>query len=1196
MGDNGQVSGETAASKMRKTVRRFNELEEKTHINCSIRYSGFHPPPASRRLMGDLAYLEVTTPGYPDEPVLCITAIPTGFYVNRSSSVSGQMKFDPSPANEPCFAHALLDCLLQASESFRTAWADALVASKERAELTASTNNGGVSALQRVAVRGDFGGFQSPSAVAASQGIDALVSRPSWLVSLPRLVDENGSDWAHNGLHEYDPARTEDDISNYFGLDIRGGALRDWNEELQSAREMPTSILHERLERARLIHKVMHDFGEASVLGVMAIVDGHVQPMNPNEPMRNHVYLHNNIFFSRAIDLGADSFRVAKGDRAARKSASREAQSVGMIHRLDVEGLHTLATVLVDYLGTRFVCQSIVPGILHGDRTHTLLCGAVEATSPLAWDEEMHKLMEETLGRVMMIASRPVPTNPLTDERVAEIERLRTTAFGIESRTTKENVNDSPVTQVCGPLEVKGILGSDKRKYLLDLARLSPRDANWVSESQGGTGRWEAVGRTGLGKSIVPEQVDDDEWTMAVLRPELVSRLTQSKMTKYLESKKEEGASSNDKNSEDTSTETAADIKGDETEKSTSDSATEKPSERATKNKLTAEDKEYMKSMRLNVNVFLPDIRSIDGLVDEEAMLILEKDMEKAREVALYLWDEVLPRLTEEIKEASGNLPSDGAHLTELLHQRGINCRYLGRLATLAAAEEQFDRTALDDVQNNRSSMLTRKVMPYCWLEMLECEMVARAAKHVLNSYLSEKGGIAASQPMQTIASFLSALVSTAEETAADTEMRLQKQNKSSTASLPDEEDINALSMVGTGGSRDGLGASIRVRNDVWGDIEREIGRRFRYKLALFNNGSDRATYIPLLRRVCQRTGVRLVAKNYAVGEKCLCSGGSISEGGLTYSYPISPLDIVDVVPLVKHAASHGGQGFVPSSKGPGVILPSLHVLLPDAKALLDAAHIHYSQRALPQALDFAQEASALYQRVVESPIHASIFQCLDFLCAVLFEANQHELAAANASRALALAVQLGGFDSHEAVSAHTTLSHILIALGNVGDGTKHLRAALYLMEVLAGPRHAELPSTFHKLGQTYHRNGEIFGALQCYQEAGARQCCDRILEGAILRNSAVILVMLQQLKTAVDMEKRAYRIFTLVLGEEHDTTKLSRQTLERLTKLAVEQSTKQAVADKQRKEEEAANAMASAIAEAEEETKKKKKKNKKKK
>jgi protein TIF31 len=35
---------------------------------------------------------------------------------------------------------------------------------------------------------------------------------------------------------------------------------------------------------------------------------------------------------------------------------------------------------------------------------------------------------------------------------------------------------------LAGALEVKGILGSDKRKYILDLMRLSPRDLNYQGD------------------------------------------------------------------------------------------------------------------------------------------------------------------------------------------------------------------------------------------------------------------------------------------------------------------------------------------------------------------------------------------------------------------------------------------------------------------------------------------------------------------------------------------------------------------------------------------------------------------------------------------------------------------------------------------------------------------------------------------
>jgi hypothetical protein len=228
------------------TESRLNELDAICRVKCTIRYSGFHPPPQSRRLMGDLCYLEVTPPGFPGEPIFSITAVPTGFYVNRSTFENGSCKFDPAPASDPCFSHELLDCMLRASESFRKAWEEAMAAAKERAELNASfTKDNPLFSLHRVAVRG-----QHSSTATVSHDMDSVVFRPSWLVPMPRNIQEDSA-WNHNSLHEYNPAGTEDDISNTFGLDVRAGPPRDWNEELQGAREMPSSSQLERIERAR---------------------------------------------------------------------------------------------------------------------------------------------------------------------------------------------------------------------------------------------------------------------------------------------------------------------------------------------------------------------------------------------------------------------------------------------------------------------------------------------------------------------------------------------------------------------------------------------------------------------------------------------------------------------------------------------------------------------------------------------------------------------------------------------------------------------------------------------------------------------------------------------------------------------------------------------------------------------------------
>ena len=65
------------------------------------------------------------------------------------------------------------------------------------------------------------------------------------------MVGPRQSTWHHGKMHQWNPSRAEEELTSTFGMEVRGGGLRDWNEELQSAREMPVETLVERIERAR---------------------------------------------------------------------------------------------------------------------------------------------------------------------------------------------------------------------------------------------------------------------------------------------------------------------------------------------------------------------------------------------------------------------------------------------------------------------------------------------------------------------------------------------------------------------------------------------------------------------------------------------------------------------------------------------------------------------------------------------------------------------------------------------------------------------------------------------------------------------------------------------------------------------------------------------------------------------------------
>jgi protein TIF31 len=55
---------------------------------------------------------------------------------------------------------------------------------------------------------------------------------------------------------------------------------------------------------------------------------------------------------------------VFEGNDATRKSAGQDVNSQKMINALGVEGLHTGLSTVVDYRGDRWMCQSVIPGVL----------------------------------------------------------------------------------------------------------------------------------------------------------------------------------------------------------------------------------------------------------------------------------------------------------------------------------------------------------------------------------------------------------------------------------------------------------------------------------------------------------------------------------------------------------------------------------------------------------------------------------------------------------------------------------------------------------------------------------------------------------------------------------------------------------------------------------------------------------------
>ena len=195
-------------------------------------------------MRGDLFYLTVRTLENPSAEH-CITACVNGFYRNDSSE---RVSFNPSPSQRtnPCYSYTLAGCLNQLSPLF---------------------GKNLQTYLESILKTDSY--FISPIAHQVNHWL-APVEKPIKVSNLDSLSQT---------------------ICPLFGYDPR--TMRDWNEEFQVVQNFPIDSYFQRVQKDRAHHKVYQDFVDASVQGAQAIIEGKLTSLNPNEPVKQHVYVYN---------------------------------------------------------------------------------------------------------------------------------------------------------------------------------------------------------------------------------------------------------------------------------------------------------------------------------------------------------------------------------------------------------------------------------------------------------------------------------------------------------------------------------------------------------------------------------------------------------------------------------------------------------------------------------------------------------------------------------------------------------------------------------------------------------------------------------------------------------------------------------------------------------------------------------------
>ncbi|KAK9520814.1 hypothetical protein VZT92_020674 [Zoarces viviparus] len=1045
--------------------------------------SGWNPPPGNRKMHGDLMYLCMVTV---EERHVSVTASTRGFYLNQSTTYT----FNPKPANPSFLSHSLVELLSQISPAFKKNFS---VLQKKRVQ------------------RHPFERIATPFQVY------------SW--TAPQ-VD-----------HAMDCVRAEDAYTSRLGYEEHiPGQTRDWNEELQTTRELPRKNLPERLLRERAIFKVHSDFAAAATRGAMAVIDGNVMAINPGEETRMQMFIWNNIFFSLGFDV-RDHYRELGGDAAAHVAPTNDLNGVRAYGAVDVEGLYTLGTVVVDYRGYRVTAQSIIPGILEREQEQSVIYGSIDFGKTVVSHSKYLELLEKT--------SRPL-------------------------KVQRHNVlnEKSESVELCSSVECKGIIGNDGRHYILDLLRTFPPDLNFLPVD---------------GEELSPESrrqgfPRQHRHRLACLRQELIEAFVEHRYLLFMkmaalqlmQQKANREAKANipaitetaeapsESSADTTQTRTTASDSPSATEASTdstsqpesnasaaSQAATagEENSSRPATNGLVepaatlngecksplegkeleesipglAQAKELAETLvaedgscidpksrevvlnackavgsisntsfdiRFNPDIFSPGVRFPDDSADD-----IQKQKQLLKDAAAFLVSCQIPSLVKDCLDHSA-LPMDGATLTEALRQRGINIRYLGTVLefvdkTPAKAQlEHFYRIGI-------SELITRcaKHIFKTYLQAVELSALSAAVSHFLNCFLSSFPDAVAHLPPDELVS--------------------RRKSRKRRNRVPGGGDNTAWASL--------------TPSELWKNIASEAKSYYHFTIqgesvdqVVEKYGFQKTT---LLREISVKTGIQILIKEYNFDSR--------------HKPAFTEEDILNIFPVVKHVNPKASDAF----------------------HFFQSGQAKVQQGFLKEGCELINEALNLFNNVYGA-MHVEICACLRLLARLNYIMGDHAEALSNQQKAVLMSERVLGIEHPNTIQEYMHLALYCFANGQLSTALKLLYRARYLMLLVSGEDHPEMALLDSNIGLVLHGVMEYDLSLRFLENAltiNTKYHGPRSLKVALSHHLvARVYESKAEFRSALQHEKEGYTIYKNQMGEAHEKTKESSEFLKYLTQQAV--------------------------------------------
>ncbi|KAJ3447265.1 clustered mitochondria protein [Anaeramoeba flamelloides] len=769
---------------------------------------------------------------------------------------------------------------------------------------------------------------------------------------------------------------------------------RDWNKEINDVKGMEASSGEKIILREALETKIMNDFVTEAINGSIAIVEKRIRPID-QEDQSSKIFIHRGIFYSYPLEILQQNFKNG-GEKATRKVIDNDIQSASHFNRQGISELNPPFMVSVDYHGQRICGQWIPPG-LDSPGSNKVIHGSFDSGQTLVENQNILNILKSKQNSLALKLHKIKDKNQKVFEKVLSVES-------------------------------KCIRGHDGRLYIIDFGKTTPRDLNYPDKTKNAQCvlRHELINIFDIWRKTQFLDAKMKQWNKEHTKETdkhnknikaLVDKINEKKKELYEEIGKSAKQFEELKEKKNNKEIEKAKLKIQEIEKQL--------------NEMTKELKEVENEIiqgQLEVRgKFVKEYDPVKFNVDYSTTANLDvKGEEKNNKENVELIEQINKFLEKTIKEFSEHLinqtlsPPDGEVLSRYMHERGINFRYLGKLATLTTKLKYLNH-------------------------MIIREMVVRVSKHILNKELRE---CTLNKKTTLIATFYNYIFG--------------NQSKR----RPKKSNIPGITFT---------------HQSIWNKIKKQVYVNFNYKLNLTDKNFLVGNELNMLKSLCKKVGVQVALFDYDFKKiKPFKKSQILNLFPVFKSPPISSRIILGYMEKIKMDLSLGDhmsalKTFETALSIVQAINGMFHV---DVATCYSFIAMLISMLNLKAAIKFEKKALMLYERIlgVDHPDVASHYITL----ASFYQRTGKSKTALNLyGRALLLHKLFLGENNPNTLMVMATIANLYIAEGNIDEADKIAEYLIKMNKEIFGEDTVQFANAMRLKSSIFGARGEYKKAIE---------------------------------------------------------------------------------------------------------------------